>query len=198
MAESSSSGTKLFIDKLEVPFQDVNTSPGVDTTSFLKASEGVVGLFDILGSTSFAPVKTDMNGNIEKLRKRQGAAAATSGTLQELVTVEKAEGKKEATEGLMWLIRGLDFTAKGIRHNLDNPNEELAVSFQHAYGGTLRPHHNLIVKGIFSVALKATPYRKDFYPKIGEEQKIRDWLEALEKVVGIMQDFYKENKNFGL
>ncbi|RVD89892.1 uncharacterized protein DFL_000880 [Arthrobotrys flagrans] len=180
-----------FIDNIKVSFKDVPTTPGVDTVSFLGASESLVGLFDILGSTSFGPVKSDLNGNIAKLQKRYDAAKDKSATLQELVLAERAEKKKEATEGLVWLLRGLDFTAKGIRHNLENPSEELATSFQHAYDGTLKQYHNFVVKGIFSVALKATPYRKDFYPKVGEESKIKGWLEALEKNVKILQEFYE-------
>lgn len=179
-----------FIDTVKVSFADVPTTPGIDTTSFLEASEALVGLFDILGSTAFGPVKSDLNGNITKLRKRYGEAPDKSATLQSLVLAERAEKKKDATEGLVWLLRGLDFTAKGIRHNLENPTEELAASFQHAYDGTLKKHHNFVVKGIFTVALKATPYRKDFYPQVGEEAKIKTWLTALENNVSILQNFY--------
>ncbi|KAF3082135.1 hypothetical protein TWF225_007631 [Orbilia oligospora] len=186
----SSSDAQTFIAGVKVSFKDVPTTPGVDTVSFLGASESLVGLFDILGSTSFGPVKSDLNGNIAKLQKRYDAAKEKSGTLQELVLAERAEKKKDATEGLVWLLRGLDFTAKGIRHNLDNPTEELATSFQHAYDGTLKQYHNFVVKGIFSVAMKATPYRKDFYPKVGDEASIKEWLEALEKNVSILQNFY--------
>lgn len=45
-------------------FADVPTSPGVDTAAFLEASEGLVALFDLLGSSAFAVVQSDMNGNI--------------------------------------------------------------------------------------------------------------------------------------
>jgi hypothetical protein len=46
-------------------FADVPiTDAGVDTLVFLKASEGLVGIFDLLGSTAFGVVQTDMRGNI--------------------------------------------------------------------------------------------------------------------------------------
>ncbi len=41
------------------------TEPGVDTVAFLDATEGLVGLFDLLGSTAFGVVQNDMNGNIK-------------------------------------------------------------------------------------------------------------------------------------
>ena len=89
---------------------------------------------------------------------------------------------------------GLDFTAQGIRTNLQNPSDELSASFRTAYGNTLKPHHSFMVKPIFSAAMSATPYRKDFYAKLGEDEgKVNvaagKWLEALERQVSILKQF---------
>jgi len=59
-------------------YEDVQvTSNGINTSQFLEASESLVTLFgtsvfqrreltvDLLGSTAFAVVKNDMNGNIK-------------------------------------------------------------------------------------------------------------------------------------
>ena len=99
------------------------------------------------------------------------------------------------------LSRGLDFTAQALRRNITNPSEELSASFRDAYGNTLKPHHSFIVKPIFSAAMSACPYRKDFYPKLGDDQQrvqkeLSEWLAALEERVGILKDFLgrKENK----
>lgn len=51
-----------------------------------------------------------------------------------------------------------------------------------------------MVKPIFSAAMSATPYRKDFYMKLGDDQGKVDstantWLGALEKQVGILKEF---------
>ena len=75
-----------------------------------------------------------------------------------------------------------------------NPNEELADSFRNAYGVTLKPHHSFIVKPIFSAAMSACPYRKDFYTKLGSDHEkvhseLRPYLAALEKLVGILKGF---------
>jgi hypothetical protein len=42
--------------------------------------------------------------------------------------------------------------------------------------------------------MSATPYRKDFYAKLGGDQatidaKLGEWLNALEKVVGVLKEF---------
>ncbi len=89
---------------------------------------------------------------------------------------------------------GLDFTSQAIQHNLQNPSEELSASFRSAYGNTLKPHHSFMVKPIFSAAMSATPYRKDFFAKLGSDQqqveeKAGKWLEALQRQVGILKQF---------
>ena len=48
------------------PYQNVPiTEAGVATSEFIDATEGVVKLFDLLGSSAFAVVQNDMNGNIK-------------------------------------------------------------------------------------------------------------------------------------
>lgn len=89
---------------------------------------------------------------------------------------------------------GLDFTAQALRHNITNSSKELADSFRDAYGNTLKPHHSFIVKPIFSAAMSATPYRKDFYSKLGSDDakvqaELEKWLSALEKDVAVLNTF---------
>ncbi|GIJ87984.1 hypothetical protein Asppvi_006900 [Aspergillus pseudoviridinutans] len=183
-----------WFDTLKRSFADVPVNEnGISTTEFLEAAESLVTLFDLLGSKCFAPVKSDLLGNIKKVRDRQLAAPAESETLQALVVNELKTGKHVATEGLLWLVRGLDFTAQALRHNLDKETE-LSVSFREAYGNTLKPHHSFVVKPIFSAAMSATPYRKDFYEKLGSDSDkvnaaLKREVEALEKIVAILNAF---------
>jgi hypothetical protein len=154
----------------------------------------------VLGGMAFKPVKNDMLGNIKKIRDRFLADPVNGATLQGLVKSELASKKHTATEGLLWLNRGLHFTSLALRENLTNSSQELADSFRSAYTNTLKPHHSFVVKPIFSAAMSATPYRKDFYTKLGEESKINveleKWLGALEEQVKILNEFLarKENK----
>jgi hypothetical protein len=68
-------------------------------------------------------------------------------------------------------------------------------SFTAAYGDTLKKHHNIVVKGAFSLAMKACPYRADFYSKLGNDQnrvkdELREWLTALECIVTILNNYF--------
>ena len=123
--------------------------------------------------------------------------AEQSGTLEKLVQNEGPGGtsKRPATEGLMWLLRALEFTALAMRNSITNKDEELVTSFTNAYGATLRPHHSMFVRPVFTLAMKACPYRKDFYSKLGAPQdrvdeQMQSWLAALEKIVTHMKSFY--------
>ncbi|KAK1593839.1 glycolipid transfer protein [Colletotrichum navitas] len=181
---------KSFVD---VPV-DAEKDNAIATTDFLDAAESLTTIFDALGGVAFGPVKSDMGGNIKKIRERQLAAPAESATLQDLVKNELATKKHVATEGLVWLNRGLEFTCIALSQNVAKDSEELADSFRAAYSTTLKPHHSFLVKPIFSAAMSACPYRKDFYAKLGSDPKkvtdeLRVYLAALDKIVGILKGF---------
>ncbi|WFD31365.1 hypothetical protein MSPP1_002400 [Malassezia sp. CBS 17886] len=183
-----------YFDTLKTPYQDVQiTDDGISTSDFIVATEGLVKMFHLLGNSAFVVVQNDMNGNIKKIRERFLATGPdTSGTLQLLVQNEGKPGEKKrvATEGLLWLLRGLDLTAKALRRSLENPSEELSASFTNAYENSLRQHHGIML------AMKACPYRNDFVAKLGSppdrvDAQMRDWLAALERIVADMQSFYE-------
>lgn len=200
---------KTWFDTHKVHFENVPVAAdqGVSTSEFLDASEATTTLFDLLGSVAFTPVKNDMAGNIAKVRERQKAAPATAATLQSLVKAELASKSHKATEGLLWLVRGLDFTAQALRSDLTSnagvtateqkPTKELADGFRASYKNTLAPHHSFLIKPIFSAAMSATPYRKDFYARLGGEgtdpettrQALEKWVAALEERVAILKTF---------
>ncbi|KAF5023615.1 hypothetical protein F66182_4317 [Fusarium sp. NRRL 66182] len=176
-----------------VPVDEANGN-AVSTTEFLEASESLATIFDAIGGVAFGPVKKDILGNVEKLRARQAEAIAESSTVQDLVRNELKTGKHTATEGALWLIRGLDFTNQALARNVATPSEELSESFRNAYGNTLKPHHSFIVKPVFSAAMSAVPYRKDFYAKLGDDpelvqSELQTYLAAFTKIVGILKEF---------
>ncbi|KAF9564745.1 glycolipid transfer protein [Agrocybe pediades] len=187
-------------------FADVPvTDAGVDTVAFLEAADGLVGLFDLLGSAAFSVVQSDLKGNITKVRTRYEATPTLSATLESLVENEKGEKKRTATEGLMWLLRGLSFTCKALENAQKNKSEELATAFSNSYEATLKKFHNFVVKGIFAVAMKACPYRADFYAKLAADpaggppasqeklnEELDKWLAALSSIVARVQAFYEK------
>ncbi|CDS08085.1 hypothetical protein LRAMOSA02034 [Lichtheimia ramosa] len=190
-----------YFDTVKLSYTNVDTSSGINTEQFLEATEGVVNLFDLLGSSAFSVVQNDMNGNIKKIRDKLQSDAATNNTLQNLMAAEAPQKKRVATEGLLWLSRGLDFTAQALRRSIENPEEELNVSFTKAYEATLRKHHNMMVRPVFALAMKACPYRKDFYQKIGvltdaALEVMKTWLQALETILATINAVFKEHPEY--
>ncbi|KAF9172321.1 hypothetical protein BGX21_005759 [Mortierella sp. AD011] len=174
------------------------TDEGINTVEFLQATEGLVSIFDLFGSV-FSVVQNDMNGNIKKIRERYLTNPEVNSTLEKLVKAEQPEKKKTATEGLLWLTRGLDFTLQSLERSEANPTEELSVSFTKGYEGTLRQYHGVLVRPVFSMAMKACPYRADFYAKLGQDQglvkqDLTAYLAGLRKIVVQIQTFYVANK----
>ncbi|KAH6914407.1 glycolipid transfer protein domain-containing protein [Coprinopsis sp. MPI-PUGE-AT-0042] len=192
-------------------FADVPiTDAGVETASFLEASEGLVGLFDILGNAAFAVVQADLRGNITKIKARYDSHKAQSDTLENLVINEKGEKKRTATEGLMWLLRGLAFTCQALLKAQKDATKELAAAFTESYTETLAQYHNFVVKGIFKVAIKACPYKKDFYAKLAHDPaegavaasaervgtELDKWLAALDSIVQRLHKFYVDGDHW--
>ncbi|KAK9384733.1 glycolipid transfer protein domain-containing protein [Lipomyces mesembrius] len=191
--------TPTFFVAMKKSFADVPVEAGkVSTTEFLEAAESLVSLFDLLASTTFTVVQMDMTGNIKKIRDRQLANPVISATLQDIVLSEKVDKNKTATQGLLWLTRGLHLTAVALRKNIES-TEELNESFTKAYNETLIKFHSMVVRPVFKLAMKACPYRKDFYGKLGNDydavkEQLLIWLAGLERIVKIIQDFYDSGK----
>jgi hypothetical protein len=56
-----------------------------------------------------------------------------------------------------------------------------------------------MIKPIFSAAMSATPYRKDFYTKLGADlakvtAELRIWLASLEKIIAILKGFLERKE----
>ena len=71
--------------------------------------------------------------------------------MEELVRNEKSEKKNTATEGLLWLLRGLWFTCKALENAQAKQETELSDAFGEAYGVTLKKHHSFVVRPVVSV-----------------------------------------------
>ncbi|KAI9298956.1 hypothetical protein K502DRAFT_322568 [Neoconidiobolus thromboides FSU 785] len=190
-----------YFDSIVKSYVDVPTENGIEVVSFLEATESLVSLFDLLHATAFAPVKSDMNGNVAKIRKKYLENPTEYTTLQKIVESEVGLGSKRvATQGLLWLKRGLRFICEALKQNSSRPTEELSVSFNEAYARTLKKYHSFLIAPIFSLAMKACPYRVDFYKKLGPDPvkvqvELKDWLEALDKIVNTLDEFYAQGNH---
>jgi hypothetical protein len=153
----------------------------------------------VLGPKAFKLVKDDMLGNVAKIRKRQLEAPGVSATLQDLVVNELKTKKHNATEGLLWLFRGLQFMHLALSRNIESETEELNTSFNAAYGDTLSNFHNFVARAGFKLAMSACPWRKDFYSKLSPNYtelkvKLEAWLAALGNIVKILEAFLESKE----
>ena len=64
---------------------------------------------------------------------------------------EIAEKKTTATQGLLWLTRGLAFTCKALQISQTDKSKELPNAFTASYEETLRPHHSFVIRPLFAV-----------------------------------------------
>lgn len=96
----------------------------------------------------------------QKVNKRYEATPTLSRTLEELVINEEKDKSKPATEGLMWLLRGLSFTCKALQNSEEDKTKELSVAFTSSYEKTLKKHHGVFIRPIFT----ASPTASFFFP----------------------------------
>lgn len=88
---------------------------------------------------------------MQKVRTRYNATPTQSATLEQLVINEKDEKKRTATEGLLWLLRGLSFTCKALQNAQAKKETELTDAFTESYGATLKQYHSFMVRPLFAV-----------------------------------------------
>ncbi|KAE8380960.1 glycolipid transfer protein domain-containing protein [Aspergillus bertholletiae] len=195
--------SQTWFDGLKRSFADVpvGADNSISTTEFLEASESLATLFDVLGSKAFVPVKSDLLGNV---KDRQLAAPTESETVQSLSINELKTKKHTASEGLLWLVRGLEFTSQSLRRHIDNTSEKLSDSFRGAYGNTLSKHHGWAIKPVFNLAMSAAPSNEAFYKSLASDADVSDELKAkiqeqltrevkaLENIVSILQKFQEQ------
>ncbi|KAM9841563.1 glycolipid transfer protein-like [Aulostomus maculatus] len=173
---------------LENQFQQLPEDRSVDTKLFLDSVSHLPSFFDCLGSKVFSIIKSDINGNITKIRGVYVKDPERYVTLQHILEAEREDHGAEwpkvgATLALMWLKRGLRFIQVLLQSLADgekdvsNPNL-IRVNVTKAYDQALKKYHGRIVRTIFNTALYAAPYRSNFLKALskGEEVKEEDCL----------------------
>ncbi|KAG2112447.1 glycolipid transfer protein domain-containing protein [Suillus cothurnatus] len=176
---------------------------GVETSIFLEASEGLVQLFDLLGSGVFGFVQSDIKGNIGGVRTRYQADTSRCSTLENLVRSEASSEDRHGTGCLIRLTRGLTFLCRALQHMQSDPLVELHVCFKRSYDEVLRPHHTFLVRSLAAVAVRAAPYRRDFYTRISQgapieklDAELGKWLSGLDVIVKRLKGFI-EGEGYG-
>lgn len=139
---------------------------------------------DCLGSKVFAPVKSDISGNITKIKAIYDSDPEKYGTLQDILVAEKGMygsdwPKVGATLALMWLKRGLRFIQLLLQSLADGEKDEnnpnlIRINITKAYEQALKRYHGWLVQKIFKAALFAAPYKSDFLKALSKGQEVTE------------------------
>ncbi|KAI6654867.1 Pleckstrin homology domain-containing family A member 8-like [Oopsacas minuta] len=172
----------------------------IQMAPFLKTSRQFPDLLIQLFGSVCAPMKSDILGNICKIETK----LENHKTLNELILAEKWRGEhkadKSATIGLLWLNRSIHFIQIYCSGLSDN-NLESEKAAMDAYQVTLMPHHNWVVKSLFSFILKQTSGRSvhEIFCKnkaTSADVALRQMSyisQELLKIVTIVDDLYLSN-----
>ncbi|XP_022085840.1 glycolipid transfer protein-like isoform X2 [Acanthaster planci] len=160
----------------------------------------------MLGPNAFAFVKSDVNGNIKKVRKRYDEGPEIYSTLADIIEEEVKNDRgfksNSATEALLWLNRGLNFVCKILKNLIDGNVKDNSVipALSAAYKATLEVYHNWLVKKTVGVAFHAAPYYSDLMQKLanGESEEvvlndIREYQTCLQDQVDTIEELFVAN-----
>lgn len=169
---------------LDNQFKELPPDNSVDTKLFLDAVSHLPAFIDCLGSRVFSLIKSDIIGNITKIKGVYTKDPQKYVTLQHILEAEREDHGSEwpkvgATLALMWLKRGLRFIqillqsiAEGEKDE-NNPNS-MKVNITKAYEGALKRYHGWFVQRIFKGALLAAPYRSDFFKALSKGEEVKE------------------------
>ncbi|XP_063159905.1 pleckstrin homology domain-containing family A member 8 isoform X2 [Candoia aspera] len=211
-AVNRSTDIPTFFSAMNYSFSDIKLfeDGGIPTEEFLNSCYEIVPVLDKLGPTVFAPVKMDFEGNIKKINQKYITNKDEFCTLQKIVlhelSTEVAQIRHSATQALLWLKRGLKFL-KEFLTELRNGEKNIQTALNNAYGRTLRQYHGWVVRGVFALALKASPTYEGFVSAlslregdnqeeafyIGMQRDLNIYLPAMEKQLNILDALYEEH-----
>ena len=165
----STSTSQSFFNTRQANFTQViqksDKNNQIEVQSFLNACKFFAEVYDVIGGTTFAPLKADVMGNVTKLQNK--AKEYQVETIEEIVEFEinkkTTTSKGSGTDALVWLKRGLWLFCQFLT-NVLNGEENAQKAFSKSYDVTLAKHHNFIVKRLFSVGLMAFPSWETLMP----------------------------------
>uniref|UniRef100_A0A914ZVS4 Glycolipid transfer protein domain-containing protein n=1 Tax=Parascaris univalens TaxID=6257 RepID=A0A914ZVS4_PARUN len=216
IAERMTSGSchevRTYFSHAERMFPEVENGK-VPTEQFLMACQGIADFVGFLG-TAFTPVKKDISGNVLKVRSKFESNREKFKYVEDLIDDDLAQNGGKlgyATEGLLWLKRGLEFMLELLtdmveeyRSSADkNATESLVGIINKAYVTTLKRHHGFVSKQLFKVVIIAAPYRRTILKALAEGNEgiddvcidhIAAHLDNFRVNVAHVVDYYVEKK----
>ncbi|KAM3963595.1 glycolipid transfer protein [Aphomia sociella] len=198
---TQSSEKNVFYDNIK-PFPPV-IDGRINVIKFLESASDLVVLVERLGKT-FTPVKYDMQGNIDKIKKT--FVYDETSCLLELMLNEVGK-KAVATESILWLNRALLFFElifQEIISYLNSKNYDVNMEkiFTVAYEGSVKKYHNWVTQQMFTLISKTSPTLPQLMKSLDVdnveafEKKILNFNITLHLVRCKIDDFFKDHNMF--
>lgn len=189
-------------------FEDLQLTPNhIPTVAFLDACSTLPKLLQAIGGKSLITMSLDITNNINKLRAKQRLNPSKTTSLQALVHLEistqTTHSKHCGTDALLWLKRELSFI-KDFIFSIIGGSSDMSAGFLACYEKTLRPHHSVMSKSVYTIAAKTMPYREDMLRALGHDgmsateyavlMDLETYATAMNTVVIYIETFYINNK----
>ncbi|CAH0692454.1 unnamed protein product [Chilo suppressalis] len=202
MASTSNTDTPFFHNLKEFP---PIIDGRINLTNFLAAANDLVLLVERLGKL-FAPVKYDMQGNIDKIAKF--FEFDETSCLLEVMLDEVNSGKCTGTEGVLWLNRAILFfeiifqeILKCLQANEQDIN--MTKIYIIAYEESVKKYHNWITQQLFALICKMSPTYSQIMKSLevdkdvrGFELRLTSFNNKLHLVRYKIDDCFKEHNLF--
>ncbi|XP_045784815.1 glycolipid transfer protein isoform X1 [Maniola jurtina] len=200
MASSSEENQNCFSFEAVKSFPSVANGK-INIICFLEATSDLISLVGRLGK-AFAPVKYDMQGNVDKIKMHYDYDKDSC--LLELMLDEHSKGQHTAVEGVLWLNRALLFFELAFREIIlclqsRNYDENMKKIFTVAYEGSVKKYHNWFTQQLFALICKMSPtlpqIMKSFEIENSDafEMRLISFNATLNPVRSKIDDFFKEH-----
>ncbi|XP_050345057.1 glycolipid transfer protein [Nymphalis io] len=185
-----------------IPFPYVNGK--INVIEFLEATKNLITLVDRLGKV-FAPIKYDMEGNVEKIKKYE---YNKDSCLLELMAQEHSKGESKSAEGVLWLNRALLFFELLFQEIIvclqsNNYDVNMKDIYTIAYEGSVKKYHNWVAQQLFALICKMSPTLPQILKSFEVENDVSGFetrLTTFNKTLHIVRlkidDFFKDQNMF--
>ncbi|CAG9585602.1 unnamed protein product [Danaus chrysippus] len=179
----------------------------INVLKFLEATSDLIMVVDRLGRV-FAPVKYDMQGNVDKIKNNY--EYNEDSCLLELILDEYSKGKNTAAEGVLWLNRALLFFELLFQEmlvSLQAKDYEVSMKkiFTVAYEGSVKKYHGWVTQQLFNFMCKMSPtfiqILKSFEVENdlkGFETRLENFNSTLHGVRSKIDEFFEMNPISGV
>ncbi|XP_047528006.1 glycolipid transfer protein [Vanessa atalanta] len=200
--DSTSTATKNSNSQDLIPFSYVNGR--INVIEFLEAVKNLITLVDRLGKV-FAPIKYDMEGNVEKIKKYE---FSEDSCLLELMAKEHSKGECKSAEGVLWLNRALLFFELLFQEIIvclqsNNYDVNMKNVYTIAYEGSVKKYHNWVSQQLFALICKMSPTLPQILKSLeveddisGFETRLTSFNKTLHIVRSKIDTFFKDQNMF--